>query len=50
MPFPKSFDFRMPAEFEKQEALWLAWPKNEETWPNMLEQVEKSFLKFTKLV
>ena len=24
---------RMPAEWEKQEAIWLAWPHNKEDWP-----------------
>jgi agmatine deiminase len=51
MPIPKSLGFRMPAEFEKQEVLWIAWPKNEDTWPGgMLKEVEKSFLEFVKLI
>jgi len=38
---PEAFDFtgyRMPAEWEPQEATWLAWPDNSETWPVHLEQ------------
>jgi agmatine deiminase len=34
------FDFtgyRMPAEWEPQDAVWLAWPDNSETWPVHLE-------------
>src|SRR3954468_20837633 len=25
--------FRMPAEWERHEATWIAWPHNEEDWP-----------------
>ena len=35
----------MPAEWEPQEAIWLAWPHNELTWPGaMLAKVERSYL------
>ena len=37
---PKSLGFRMPAEWEEQEAVWLAWPHNEATWPNIVKEVE----------
>ncbi|MAG91837.1 agmatine deiminase [Candidatus Woesearchaeota archaeon] len=47
---PKQLNFRMPAEFEKQEALWIAWPHNEETWPDMLEKIENSFIEFVKAI
>jgi agmatine deiminase len=30
---PAVLGYRMPAEWEKHEATWLAWPHNEETWP-----------------
>ncbi len=48
MNTPKSLGFRMPAEWEQQEAVWLAWPYNIETWPGMVEEVEKSFVQFIK--
>ncbi|MDX2286165.1 MAG: agmatine deiminase family protein [Bacteroidia bacterium] len=35
------FDFqgyRMPAEWEPQDATWLAWPDNPDTWPEHLDQ------------
>jgi agmatine deiminase len=42
---PKSQGYRMPAEWEVQEAIWLAWPHNELTWPGpMLVDVERSYL------
>src|SRR5437762_6384678 len=43
-PTPKSFGYRMPAEWEPQEAIWLTWPHNELTWPDgMLAEVESSY-------
>jgi agmatine deiminase len=30
---PAGLGFRMPAEWEKHEATWLAWPHNQNTWP-----------------
>jgi agmatine deiminase len=34
----------MPAEWEPHAATWLAWPHNEETWPQRLAQVEGIYL------
>jgi agmatine deiminase len=36
--------YRLPAEWEKHEATFLAWPHNAETWPGLLEGVEKTYL------
>ncbi len=30
---PRQLGFRMPAEWERHEATWLAWPHNEDDWP-----------------
>lgn len=30
---------RMPAEWEKQKAIWLAWPHNKEDWPNKFDPI-----------
>jgi len=35
---------RMPAEWEPHEATWISWPKNLETFGQMLPRVEKIFL------
>jgi agmatine deiminase len=44
-PTPKSQGYRMPAEWEPQEAIWLTWPHNDVTWPGgMLAQVEQSYV------
>lgn len=30
---PAQLNYRMPAEWEKHEATWLAWPHNKQDWP-----------------
>lgn len=40
----------MPAEWELQDAVWLSWPHNEETWPGMLKDVEASYVQFIKVI
>ena len=46
---PKSLGFRMPAEWETQEAVWLSWPHNLDTWTKeMLKEVENSYFEFVK--
>jgi len=36
--------WRLPAEWEDQSAVYLAWPKNPETWPGHLPEVQQTFL------
>lgn len=44
-PTPRSLGYRMPAEWEPQEAIWLSWPHNETTWPDgLLEEVRASYV------
>jgi len=48
-PTPKTLGYRMPAEWEPQEAVWLAWPHNELTWPGgMLAGVEGSYIEIIR--
>ncbi len=48
---PRSLGFRMSAEWEKQEAIWLSWPHNKDTWPKgILEEVEDSYAQFVKFL
>ena len=48
-PTPRSLGYRMPAEWEPQEAIWLAWPHNEMTWPEgILTQVEASYVEIIR--
>jgi agmatine deiminase len=41
---PAPLGFRMPAEWHPHESTWLAWPKDPETWPGRVTQVEEIYL------
>lgn len=41
---PTELGFYMPAEWRAHEATWLSWPKDPETWPERVPQVENIFL------
>lgn len=48
---PASIGYRMPAEWEPQEAIWLSWPsKNPKHWPGTLDKVEAVFAKIAAAV
>jgi len=44
MPTPAELGYRMPAEWHRHHATWLTWPKDPETWPDRVPQVEGIFL------
>ena len=41
---PASLGFRMPAEWSPHHSTWLTWPKDPETWPDRVSQVEEIYL------
>jgi len=41
---PAQLGYRMPAEWQRHTATWLAWPKDPLTWPDRVPLVEKIFL------
>jgi agmatine deiminase len=41
---PAELGYRMPAEWRPHTATWLSWPKDPETWPERVPQVEEIFL------
>jgi agmatine deiminase len=48
-PTPKGLGYRMPAEWEAQEAVWLTWPHNETTWPGAaLDEVQRSYVEIIR--
>jgi agmatine deiminase len=40
---PAALGFRMPAEWERQEAVWLSWPRNRQTWPGNFRPIPGVF-------
>jgi len=42
---PRNTGFCMPAEWERHEAVWLSWPHNTVTFPD-LDAVEESYIRF----
>jgi agmatine deiminase len=40
---PTALGFRMPAEWERQEAVWLSWPHNRATWPGNFRPIPGVF-------
>ena len=43
---PIDLGFYMPAEWYPHAGTWLTWPKDPETWPGRVEQVEQIYLEF----
>lgn len=40
---PAELGFRMPAEWEPQEAIWLSWPRRRKTWPGQFGAIPGKF-------
>ena len=43
-------DRRVPAEWEPQECVWLAWPHNQATWPARFDMIPAFYAKWVKLI
>ena len=39
------FGFRMPAEWEKQDSIWITWPYNKRDWPGLFEYIPQTVAK-----
>ena len=37
--------FRMPAEWELQKSVWIAWPYNKNDWPGLFQRIPEVFTK-----
>ena len=42
---PAALGFRMPAEWHPHTSTWLTWPKDPETWPGRVSQVEEIYIR-----
>lgn len=47
---PSELGFRMPAEWEPQEAVWLSWPHNYATWPGKFRPVPYNFARIVETI
>src|SRR4029079_12616045 len=47
---PAALGYRWPAEWEPQARVWLAWPRNPNTWPGHFEPVPAEFAQFVRLL
>jgi agmatine deiminase len=45
---PSELGYRMPAEWEKHDAIWLSWPHDKTTFPDCLEKVEETYVQIIK--
>jgi agmatine deiminase len=47
---PRELGYRMPAEWEKHDAIWLSWPYDPTTFPNRVGKVELTYVQIIKLI
>ena len=45
---PKKLGFKMPAEWQKHSAVWLAWPYDDTTFPGRVGKAEEIFVHMIK--
>ena len=42
--------FRMPAEWEPQKSVWIAWPYNKNDWPGLYKFIPKVILEIIFII
>jgi len=47
---PRQLGYRMPAEWERHEATWLAWPHNPEDWPGKFQAIPWLYAEIVRLI
>jgi len=49
-PTPRELGYRMPAEWDRHEATWLAWPHNPEDWPGKFQPIPWLYAEIVRLL
>jgi agmatine deiminase len=47
---PRKLGYRMPAEWEKHDAIWLSWPHDPTTFPARVDKAEETYVQIVKLI
>lgn len=47
---PRALGYRMPAEWDRHEATWLAWPHNPEDWPGKFQPIPWLYAEIVRLL
>jgi len=47
---PHELGYRMPAEWERHDATWLAWPHNPEDWPSKFQPIPWLYAEIVRLL
>jgi agmatine deiminase len=47
---PQELGYRMPAEWDRHEATWLAWPHNPEDWPGKFQAIPWVYAEIVRLL
>jgi agmatine deiminase len=47
---PRALGYRMPAEWERHQATWLAWPHNPEDWPGKFQPIPWVYAEIVRLL
>lgn len=47
---PAELGWRMPAEWERQEAVWFIWPHRENSWPGKLDAARRAYARIAAAI
>ena len=47
---PKQDGYRMPAEFEPQQGVWMLWPERSDNWRNGGKPAQRAFAEVAKAI
>jgi agmatine deiminase len=49
-PTPRDLGYRMPAEWDRHEGTWLAWPHNPQDWPGKFQTIPWLYAEIVRLL